>query len=97
MTILGTLRERILHEFGIEDVQQHPTDQISVLSLIKELGEYDESVSLILYYKTQGHIDSKHMEFTRNDFMIVMQTKAQHERAAQLERAIQFGNDGVCC
>ena len=78
-------------EFGIKDVQRHPNDQMSVLSLIKELGESEGSDSPILYYKTQGQIDPKHKEFTRDDFMIVIQTKAQRERA------IQFGNDGVCC
>ena len=83
--------QNIEKEFGIKSVQRHPHDQISVLSLIRELGETEGEDTPILYFKQQGKLDPQHPQFTREDFMVVIQTKAQRERAKR------YGNDGLCC
>ena len=77
-------------QFGISQVRRHDDDQTSVLSWIHE-WEGKADLNPVLYYKLQGEKDEAEYRVGEEDFIIVLQTKAQQVMMKQ------FAEKGVCC
>ena len=63
----GVTRERA---FGLQRVQRHGNDQLSVLAWIGEWESSEESESPVLYYKFQGEEDKNGHDLTTDDFFL---------------------------
>ena len=77
----------IRNSYNIDSVKRHENDQQSVLSWIQEWEK--EDYNPILYHKLQGQ-ESDNPALKDEDFMIIIQTKAQRELYQK------FGSNGVC-
>ena len=56
--------------FGLQRVQRHGNDQLSVLAWIGEWQSSEESESPVLYFKFQGEEDKNGYDLTTDDFFL---------------------------